>query len=301
MKGWIYKLISLSLLIIILFALGRYWEAVRETLLTIELHWFFLGILFYGINYLLRAYRLYQFLGFDRSIRLPALLKSSGLHGFYNYFMPLRSGDATLPFLLKTYCSLTLLRGLQLLVKARLQDFISLGLIICLVALFSRLQLPGMSQLYFFMFGAALVLVPFLIIYAARNKSSWLPRRIAQKFAEAPPGYPTIAELATSLSIWLCTGTTLYCVIQSLRIPLHFKDVWVLISVQLPLQVLPVQGLANSGNHELGWIGALKLLGVGIESGMNYALSSHIILVIYVLALGILALLLPPIKPDHSG
>jgi uncharacterized membrane protein YbhN (UPF0104 family) len=301
MKSWTYKLISLTLLAIILFALSRYWEDVRATLYSVELHWFFLGIFFYGTNYLLRAFRLYQFLGFDPTIRLPTLMKSSGLHGFYNYFMPLRSGDAALPFLLKTYCSLTLFRGLQLLIRARLQDFISLGLIICLVALFSRLQLPGISQVYFFFFGAALCMVPYIIIYAVRNKSSWLPHRLTQKFPEEPPHYPRLAELVTSLSIWLCTGTTLYCVVQSLKIPLHFKDIWVLISVQLPLQVLPVQGLANSGNHELGWVGALKLLGIGIDSGMNYALSSHIILVIYVLILGIFAFLLPPIRPDQSG
>jgi hypothetical protein len=55
------------------------------------------------------------------------------------------------------------------------------------------------------------------------------------------------------------------------------------------LQLIPVQGFANAGNHEGGWIAALAILGVPVSEGLEFALTSHAIILLYVLLLGLFA------------
>ncbi len=299
-KKSIYRIISLSLLIIIIYVFINYKDSVIEIVTTVNIKWFIFGIFFYFANYFLRALRFHQYLLFDTSIKYLYLLKSAGFHGFYNYFLPVRSGDATLPFFLNVYCSIPLSSGIKVLLKARLQDIITLGIILCLVVFFYKLPLISYTRFIFLIFGLFLISVPYLLIYLVRNNLGILPKKMGSNMVKNPPGYPKTLELFTSLLIWCCTGGTIFSVVKSLDIPINFLDIWFLISVQLPLQLLPVQGLANAGNHELGWGTALKILGVDFDSSVNFALSSHLILIIYVLILGGVSLLLPPIKRPSS-
>jgi uncharacterized membrane protein (DUF106 family) len=55
---------------------------------------------------------------------------------------------------------------------------------------------------------------------------------------------------------------------------------------------MPIQGFANSGNHETGWTGALLLMGYAAEPALNFALTSHAIILIYALLIGLIALIL---------
>jgi hypothetical protein len=67
--------------------------------------------------------------------------------------------------------------------------------------------------------------------------------------------------------------------------------VWLLISLQLPLQLIPVQGVANAGNHEGGWVAGLLIVGFSAQQAVEFALTSHVILISYVLVLGLVGLL----------
>ena len=64
-----------------------------------------------------------------------------------------------------------------------------------------------------------------------------------------------------------------------------------MVSIQLPLQILPVQGIAQAGNHEGGWVAGLALLGIPPAEGLNFALTSHALILVNILALGPVALL----------
>lgn len=256
-----------------------------------------MGLFIYGVNYFFRALRLFKFINANHKVDFITVAKSSGMHGFYNYFLPVRSGDLTLPLLLNVYGSIPLTTGIKLLIKIRLQDFISLGFIICSASLMLQGDKEHASfRNLLLLFGMILTAGPYLAIYFIRNKSSYLPDFLLNKFLQNSPGYPKLLELLLSFFIWLLTGSTLYCVAKALSLPLSFEAVWLIIALQLPLQLLPVQGLANAGNHELGWIGALSLLGISTQSAVNYALSSHIILILYVIILGGVSASLPPYR-----
>ena len=103
--------------------------------------------------------------------------------------------------------------------------------------------------------------------------------------------------MIVSLVVWFWTGCTTFCVIKSLSIPLDFMDVWFLAAIQLPLQLFPLQGLANAGNHEAGWLAALSLLGINPAEGLPLSMASHVIFICYVAVLGSIALMLPSPRP----
>lgn len=181
-----------------------------------------------------------------------------------------------------------------------MQDIITLGGILCVVIFSYRLPISDYTRLILLVFGVTLIVGPLMLIYFVRNNSKFIPGKMRGNLEKNPPEYPRVLELFMSFIIWLCTGGTLYSVVKSINIPINFMDIWFLVSVQLPLQLLPVQGLANAGNHELGWTSALRILGVNLDNSINFALSSHLILIIYVLLLGGVTLCIPPIRRPPS-
>ena len=75
-----------------------------------------------------------------------------------------------------------------------------------------------------------------------------------------------------------------------MQLPISPSDIAFLIAIQLLMQLMPIQGFANSGNHESSWAAALMLLGFPADLSLKFALTSHAIILIYVLILGLLAL-----------
>ena len=209
MRKIIFQVISFSLLILIIYIYQKYRISVFELLVTVNINWFLTGIFFYFLNYCLRALRFHQFLFFATEVKYVSLLKTAGFHGFYNYFLPVRSGDMTLPFLLKLYCSIPVTSGIKLLVRARLQDLITLGGILFCVILSYQLPVPDYTKIILLLFAVALIAGPFAAIYIVRNNVRFIPRKIKVTFEKNRPKYPNVMELFMSFLIWICTGGTL--------------------------------------------------------------------------------------------
>ncbi len=288
--------IALSLLIFLVIAAVaiRYRTELSQTLRKADWQWLIAGLGCYFANYLSRAYRIRSYS--HNQLRLfPDTLRITSLHGFASYFLPMRSGDLTLPAFLKFYHKIPIIQGSRILLRARLLDILSLGLFLIGATLFSAPQLELPWRLLFLFTGLVFVGLPYLLIAMVKWKKEWLFGKLRQ--LETGEGkkinYPSGKELLQSLLIWFWIGCTTFCVIRSLDIPLAFLDVWFFAAIQLPLQLLPIQGLANSGNHEAGWLVALKLLDIAQADAMAVTLASHIIFISYVLLLGAVAALLP--------
>ena len=86
----------------------------------------------------------------------------------------------------------------------------------------------------------------------------------------------------SSLGVWTMVGGALYCAARAVALPLSIGDIWFIVTVQLPLQLAPVQGMANAGNHEAGWIAALTMLGLDAGSALDFALATHVLLLVYI-------------------
>lgn len=269
-----------------------YWEDVHRLAATVNPYWLAAGMGCYFCNYFFRAYRLFR-LGRKEVPLFPTTIKITCLHGINTYFFPFRTGEFTLPLLYKAYANTHYSLGMRFLVRARLLDFAGLGILVVATSIFSASPLPMELKPVFILLGFTFVLIPYVVVFLMR--CDW---RVVKKWLERisgsqPPTYPDPTEVVISTIIWLWIGGTIFCVARSLELPLSFTDVLFLVTFQLPLQIIPVQGIANAGNHEAAWLGALTLLGVEKEVIVPLALSSHVILIGYVLALGLAASLLP--------
>lgn len=293
--------IVLSLLIFIFVTVVaiRYQTEISQTLKQTDILWLIAGIGCYFVNYISRAYRIIHYS--HNQLRLfPGTIRITCLHGFASYFFPMRSGDLALPALLKLYHRVPLITGSRILVRARLLDILSLGILLITAVLFSAPDIDQHWRFIFFMTGLSFLGLPYILIALGNWKKEWLLNKL-QCLAidkDREIRYPSAKEIGQSLLIWFWTGCTIFCVIRSLGIPLAFLDVWFFAAVQLPLQLLPIQGLANCGNHEAGWLVTLSLLGIAQKNAMAVTLSSHIILITYVLLLGAVGALLPHRQQD---
>ena len=99
-------------------------------------------------------------------------------------------------------------------------------------------------------------------------------------------------EVVQSIGIWVAIGGCLFCAARAVGLVLGPGDAIFLISVQFPLQLIPIQGFANAGNHEGGWIAALTILGIPAATGLVIALTSHALVFLYVVSLGGVSLFL---------
>ena len=75
-----------------------------------------------------------------------------------------------------------------------------------------------------------------------------------------------------------CGGRMFYCIVKAINLPIGLGDIWLIITIQLPLQMIPVQGIANTGNHEGGWIAALVLIGIPFAKALNLLLYRTLLL-----------------------
>ncbi|GAB4338070.1 MAG: hypothetical protein Kow0089_09740 [Desulfobulbaceae bacterium] len=265
---------------------------MRTQAASVNLYWLVAGAGCYACNYLTRACRLWLFSRKEVPL-FPTTFKITCLHGINTYFFPFRTGELTLPLLYKAYAETGYSLGLRFLVRARLLDFAGLGILVIVSSSLLTSRLPPELKTVFLMLGLGFVMIPYAAVYCLRLDTPMIKKWREKAIGLRLPAYPNFQEITVSLLIWLWIGGTIFCVARSLNLPLSFFDVLFLVTFQLPLQIIPVQGIANAGNHEAAWLGALALLGVKREVIVPLALSSHVVLIGYVLVLGLVASLLP--------
>jgi uncharacterized membrane protein YbhN (UPF0104 family) len=242
-------------------------------------------------NYFFRALRL-KVITENKLVAWPQGFYCTSLHGFANYMLPLRSGDLSLPFLLKSITQMDLKEGATVLYKARLLEVFTLGIWLLAVTLYPDSKLPSSVRVVMTVTGMLMVLSPFLL--RKFFELSILPFEILQRAAKilAQTSKMNLREIVLTCGIWLSIATGIWCVAAAIRLPIAAMDIVLLIALQLAMQFVPVQGFANSGNHEGGWVAALVLMGFPADAALKFALSSHAIILIYVLLLGLIALIL---------
>jgi UDP-2-acetamido-3-amino-2,3-dideoxy-glucuronate N-acetyltransferase len=273
------------------------WPDIRATLRKVEPSWAVAGVLVYYLNYLLRALRL-QFLAPPGLKFWPDALWISCFHGTVTYLFPMRSGDLSLPVLLKAHCQGGLLEATRVLVKARVLDVMSLGCITLAAALALPAPVPRVFRMGWVGAGGAMASFPLLLRFLVRFPG-WQKFRMFRKLAAlGRVSGLQWKEIGLSLGIWLAISGGLYCAARAIHLPIGLGGVLFLVTVQLPLQLLPIQGIANAGNHEGGWVAALSILGIPGEAALRFALASHALLLVYVLAISPVLLL---VRISRSG
>ncbi len=86
--------------------------------------------------------------------------------------------------------------------------------------------------------------------------------------------------------IWLCIYSNSYFAAQSMGLPITFQHVAIISIVMIPLTLLPLQGFANIGTHEIGWTSVLVAFNYPYETALAIAAGSHFILLLSVIFSG---------------
>jgi len=260
-------------------------ESLLRTLKLIDPWWTIGGLLLYIITYGLRALRFFSLS--KRRLKIwPQGLFCTFWHGLATYLLPMRSGDLTLPFILQSKSRLTLDEGFFILYKARLLDVFALGAWIAAASLDFRRILPVWLRTAMFGIGVLMLAAPLLLSRLLLKVSPRSGRIQGFAYRLGQVGALRLVEVAESIGIWSALGACIFCIARAMGLSLDGGGVILLIGIQMPLQFLPVQGVANTGNHEGGWIAGLTLLGYSASAALNWALTSHLIFLLYVLAIG---------------
>ena len=166
-----------------------------------------------------------------------------------------------------------------------------MGILMICAAILTQVPISFMLRLGWMGVGLAMMISPVIISWlissGARKSSSAFRKFILQ--------FQTVSaikrhEVIPSLGIWTAIGGCLFCAARAVGLQLGPGDAVFLISVQFPLQLIPIQGFANAGNHEGGWIAALVILGIPASSSLVFALASHALVFVYVVSLGVVSL-----------
>ncbi len=290
------------------------WAVIRNIFSTLHWLWICIGFLVYLANYLLRTYRFKILLQLE-TFSFSQLMGATCLYGMYLYILPAKSGEISYPVILKRSFNVSISESTATLVTARFFDFATISLFIPVVLFVYRNKLPAwflFSGLFFcglvILLGVIAILLirrknPITIAILKNNKNRWF-NKFVNYFANFLYHLRTIDQRRQywrlwliTIGIWLFVYTNFYLIVLGLGYHFSYFQMIVVSILMVPLTLLPIQGFANVGTHEIGWVAAFSILGHNSSEALVIAVGSHMIMLLFVLMLGGLGLLLLKIYP----
>jgi uncharacterized membrane protein YbhN (UPF0104 family) len=242
-------------------------------------------------SYCIRTVRIHLYFspatagGFLRTFRLIIL------HNLFNNLLPMRSGEASFPLLMKREFQVPFGRSVPGLFYLRLLD---LHFLILLGALVFT---PGRG-LWVWILPVLLLPLPLL----GFQVQTWLQERVRSGHSGRLRGVTWLEGLPRSpgvvLTAWTWTAVNwsvkllVFAWVLQVFVPVPFT--WALLgSVTGELSsVLPIHGLAGAGTYEAGVMASLVPLGVDLQPALAGAVNLHLFILGTSFVSGILALML---------
>jgi uncharacterized membrane protein YbhN (UPF0104 family) len=307
-KIFVYILSAvLSVLFLVYVLLNLDWAILRVAFSDIQWGWLALALLAYLVNILLRALRFTNLI-YSRPVKWAELIPVSALHNILMYLLPAKTGDVTYVFIAKDRLDLSLAEGTATLFAARFYDFSVVAAFLIILLPFSRDEIPDWIFLPAIIF-CALILLGTLGILAFLKFSRTTPEvtktqksPILQKALGAwnkfilglreiqQHGAHGRVALITA-GVWLCVYSNFYFATKSMGLPVAFYHIAIISMVMIPLTLLPLQGFANIGTHEVGWTSVLVAFNYPYKTALAIAAGSHFVLMLSVLLGGGMAFL----------
>ena len=304
----ISAILSIALLAYLLLSLD--WGILRVAFSDIHWGWLGLALLAYLVNIFLRALRFTNLI-YSRPVKWIELIPVSALHNILMYLMPAKIGDVTYIFIAKNRLDLSLTEGTATLLAARFYDFSVVGLILAILLPFSKAEMPEwifQSSLIF----CLLILVGTIAILGflkfsksplesvslltenqgytdqlQKIRNAWNKFTVGLREIQSHGAHGKVALLTAG--IWLCIYSNFYFAAKSMGLPVAFYHIAIISIVMIPLTLLPLQGFANIGTHEIGWTSVLVAFNYPYKTALAIAAGSHFVLLLSVLIGGGLA------------
>jgi uncharacterized membrane protein YbhN (UPF0104 family) len=292
----------LSVVLLAYLLLNLDWEILRVAFADIRWGWLALALLAYLLNIFLRAMR-FTSLIYSRPVQWLELVPVSALHNILMYLMPAKTGDVTYIFLAKDRLDVSLTEGTATLFAARFYDFSVVAALMAVLLPLSRDEIPDWIFIPAMLF-CGLVLIGTVGVLAFLKFSKPTPETSkTQKNAILQKAFAVWNKFIAGLreiqehgahgrvalltaGIWLCVYSNFYFVTKGMGLPVAFYHIAVISMVMIPLTLLPLQGFANIGAHEVGWASVLTAFGYPYKTALAIAVGSHLLLLVSVLVSG---------------
>ena len=292
----------LSAVLLAYLLLNLDWEILRVAFS--DLHWGWLGMAFlaYLLNIFLRALRFTNLI-YSRPVKWIELVPVSALHNILMYLMPAKTGDVAYIFLAKDRLDLSLTEGTATLLAARYYDFSVVALVLAILLPFSKKDMPvwifESSVIFCLLILLGTIGVLLFLRFSkpatdnqpvgektliTRIRAAWTKFIAGLREIQNHGAHGRVALLTAG--IWLCVYSNFYFATRSMGLPVAFYHIAIISIVMIPLTLLPLQGFANIGTHEVGWTSVLVAFGYPYKTALAIAAGSHLVLLFSVLISG---------------
>lgn len=253
-----------------------------------------LALLLMFFTYVIRGWRIYDFfLPMTRS-GLLLCCKIMLSHNLLNNLLPMRTGEASFPLLMRSYFSASISYSTAGLVLLRLLD---LQVLLC-IGFLTFLGFKQSLTLFWWVVFILLVISPLLLLplspwlarLALRIRQPKLQQILQQVVAALPPHLPAL--LRSWLLTWLCWVVKIVVFALVLRW-FATVDWWRAIGVCIGGElssVLPIHAPAGLGTYEASMLAAGKLMGIEGQWILFAGVQLHLLMIISTLIGGLVAL-----------
>lgn len=302
----------ISLATIIYVATQLDWAAAYDTFSQLHRGWLAVAWLLMMVNYWLRTIRFQMLLDLPE-VPFREMLSVTCLHGMFNYFMPAKTGELSLLFLLKQRLGVSLGSSTATLVTSRFFDFATVALFLPLVLFIFWEQLSPAMIYASLIFCVVVYLAAGVAVWLLRqpmiptpapvyqpddNLGQYVHKRLLKIWGAILEGVQIINQRgqygrlwAITIAIWLCVYSYVYLTVVSMGYYLSYFQIVVISVIMIPMTLLPAQGVANLGTHEVGWVIAFRLFGYSHDEALTIAVGSHLIILFLMISVGLLGVL----------
>lgn len=282
--------VAVSTIALVYFGLEIDLRKIFALLADVKLPWVMLALGAFLLGHVLRCLRYkliwkWQLNGHTLGI--------TAAHGFTTYMFPLRLGELVLPFLLRRSRHASFRQGLAGLVMVRVFDAILIGVLGATLFLVSPEALA--SLLPTGLSWVTHMLEVFLI----------LSLLVCVLSLSLVPGLVSATDkgqfLLVSAGIWAAVLGMNYFTILAIGLQPDVEVLVLIIVLGLFATVLPLQGVAGLGGHELVWVTSLVAGGISTSLALELAIASHVLMVGYACVLGGLGLGLMSFFKGQAG
>ncbi|WP_250125042.1 lysylphosphatidylglycerol synthase transmembrane domain-containing protein [Chroococcidiopsis sp. CCMEE 29] len=281
-----------------------------------------------AVTQLIRAVRFFELLSLRINIQYSLVLQITCIYQFLNHILPIRSGELSLPILLKRYSNCTYSSSVAFLVLTRLYDVLALAIIVFLAA--AVLIYRGVIEpFWLFVFISALLLAMLLIsllILCVRTRNPRQRQNAINNLAIAKVplflkqlffNFKTFGSnlyhefliykgillhlrlLSYSVSIWLALFLLFWRVLQLVGFYVSFSEVVLGSSLANLTQLLPINTLGNIGTLEAGWVLGFTMLGFDSYKTLTAGIVMHVIVIVAAGTYGIVSWIVLSLKANH--
>lgn len=285
------------------------WKDIKIALQHVDGFFLLLSFLFFVASTLFRAYRLWLVSSERGNMpRRKKLIAITFVYSAMNYLLPMKLGEAVYPLLLSKHSKKHVSEGVANLVTVRLLDFFTIFSLATVIFCISSDLDAFIGERYYLAGFSALVVMLLSLLYLKLHTFSRMALGLVNRirlislqgflvklFSELENFRAKVnvsVSVLFSLFVWMAVFSNVYFLMKSIGMDASYGQTVIILLVMIPISLLPMQGIANSGGHELAWVGVLVYLGNTQQQALVWAVASHALLLVFVLIIGGLGMLM---------